>query len=235
VTAVAVLLAGAGQGRGTSIDGKYIGRFGWKASSINILHQTLTALHQDMGLTTELMPREIEHPELGPLHLDDVPQPNVSLSDVNTIVFYLQTLKVPPRRDERDPAVLAGGVLFRELSCAACHLPTLRTGIHSVAPLSEVEFHPYTDLLLHDMGPELDDGYTEGSARSAEWRTAPLWGLGLAELSQGARAFYLHDGRARTLREAISYHGGEAAGSRARFDELTTVEQEQLLAYLRSL
>jgi len=235
VTSLEELLASSGPGRGTLVDGKYIGRFGWKASSINLLQQTLTALHQDMGLTTALMPWEIEHPELGPLHVDDVPQPNVSMSDAHTITFYLQTLKHPPRRGADDPQVVAGGELFRQVKCAVCHMPTLRTGQHRVAQLNEVEFHPYTDLLLHDMGPELDDGYTEGGAATSEWRTAPLWGLGLAELSQGGQGFYLHDGRARTLREAIGFHGGEAAESRALFDALSVDEQEQLLTYLRSL
>jgi CxxC motif-containing protein (DUF1111 family) len=98
-----------------------------------------------------------------------------------------------------------------------------------------VEFHPYTDLLLHDMGPELDDGYTEGSALTSEWRTTPLWGIGLADRSQGGQAFYLHDGRATTLRDAIELHGGEAAGSRAAFRALNPTQQEQLLAFLRSL
>ena len=96
-------------------------------------------------------------------------------------------------------------------------------------------FHPYTDLLLHDMGPELDDGYTEGIALTSEWRTPPLWGVGLAETFQGGEAFYLHDGRARSLREAIRLHGGEGAASRAAFEALSAEEQEQLLAFLRSL
>lgn len=235
VTSLEELLAAFGPGRGTRVDGQYIGRFGWKASSINLLQQTLTALHQDMGLTTEMMPWEIEHPELGPLHLDGVPQPNVPLSDAKTIAFYLQTLKHPPRRNVDAPEVVAGDELFRAVKCAVCHVPTLRTGRQRVPELNEVEFHPYTDLLLHDMGPELDDGYTEGGAATSEWRTAPLWGLGIAELSQGGRAYYLHDGRARTLREAIGFHGGEAAESRALFNDLSPEEQAQLLAYLRSL
>ena len=115
------------------------------------------------------------------------------------------------------PEVQAGKQAFSEmgLGCAACHVPSLTTGRSEVAALDQVTFYPFTDLLLHDMGPDLDDGYTEGNATSSEWRTAPLWGIGLAERAQGGSAFYLHDGRARTLRSAIGYHGGEGATSRA--------------------
>ena len=108
-------------------------------------------------------------------------------------------------------------------------------GRSALSPLNEVTFHPFTDLLLHDMGAELDDGYTEGNATSAEWRTAPLWGLGLAERAQGGTPFYLHDGRATTLRDAIRFHGGEGTRSRIAFGALTAPQQERLLAYLRSL
>lgn len=235
VTSLSPLVEEFGPGRGSEVGGRYVGRFGWKASSINLLHQTLTALHQDMGLTTELMPWEIAHPTEGPLYLEGVPQPNLTLADAKVLAFYLRTLRHPPRRRVGDREVILGGELFREIKCAVCHRPTLRTGRHPIPELDEVEFHPYTDLLLHDMGPELDDGYTEGAAGTSEWRTAPLWGLGLAELSQGGRAYYLHDGRAQTLREAIEYHGGEAAESRALFESLSLDEQEALLAYLRSL
>jgi CxxC motif-containing protein (DUF1111 family) len=104
-----------------------------------------------------------------------------------------------------------------------------------VEALSEKTFHPYTDLLLHDMGAELDDGYTEGTALTSEWRTAPLWGIGLAADSQGGQPLYLHDGRATSLRSAITLHGGEAAGSRTAFENLAEAEQERLLAFLASL
>ena len=101
--------------------------------------------------------------------------------------------------------------------------------------LDRVAFHPYTDLLLHDMGPELDDGYTEGRASTSEWRTAPLWGIGIQERFQGGRAFYLHDGRAGTLPEAIGHHGGEGAASRDAFEALTPEDQARLVRFLRSL
>lgn len=217
------------------VDGKYIGRFGKKAAAISLLHQTVSAYLEDMGITSELLPNDLVNRQVGGFAADAVPDPEVSSSAVQAVVFYLRTLKPPPRRGSADPRVRSGEQLFSQIGCAQCHLPVLRTGRSSIGPLDRVEFHPYTDLLLHDMGPELDDYYTEGRALTSEWRTAPLWGIGLAERSQGGRGFFLHDGRARSLREAIEFHGGEAAGSRARFRALASDLQEALLAFLRSL
>jgi len=150
-------------------------------------------------------------------------------------VFYLRTLKAPPRRVNGSADAQAGEALFTQVGCAKCHVTVMRTGPSTIAALNNAEFRPYTDLLLHDMGPELDDGYTEGRALTSEWRTAPLWGIGLAESSQGGMGFLLHDGRARSIRDAIERHGGEASGSRSAFRSLTSQLQEQLLAFLRSL
>lgn len=216
-------------------DGRYIGRFGKKAATLNLLHQTAGAYLEDMGVTTDLLPNDTFNSEAGAFTGDTAPDPEVSSDVLNNVVFYIRTLKVPPRRDAEAPEVLAGEALFAQIGCAGCHTPTLVTGPSDVAGLSRQTFHPYTDLLLHDMGPELDDGYTEGSARTAEWRTAPLWGLGLAADSQGGQAFFMHDGRATTLREAIALHGGEAAASRSGFDRLSAAEQEDLLTFLESL
>ncbi|MBM4185699.1 MAG: thiol oxidoreductase [Gemmatimonadetes bacterium] len=221
--------------RPVPVDGKYIGRFGKKGSAINLLHQTVTAYQQDMGLTTDLLPEDPVNPAVGPFAGDDAPDPEVPSSVVANVVFYLKTLKVPPRRNGDDPAVKLGGALFAQIGCAKCHLPALTTGPSPIKDLDRKTFHPYTDLLLHDMGPELDDRYTEGRATTSEWRTAPLWGLGLAEAAQGGRIFLLHDGRARSIREAIEHHGGEAATSRAAFRGLAPDRQELILAYLRSL
>jgi len=215
--------------------GKYIGRFGKKATTLSLEHQTVTAYSEDMGLTTDLLPQELLNGGVAGSSGDDVADPEVGTGIVSNVVFYLRTLRPPPRRAEENGAVAAGRALFGQAGCSACHRPVLRTGRSSVGPLNEVEFHPYTDLLLHDMGPDLDDGYTEGNATSREWRTAPLWGIGLAERSQGGLAFHLHDGRARSLREAIGSHGGEGAPSRARFQQLSPAQQEELLAFLRSL
>jgi CxxC motif-containing protein (DUF1111 family) len=111
----------------------------------------------------------------------------------------------------------------------------LTTGKSDIAALNETQFHPYTDLLMHDMGAELDDKYTEGTAKTAEWRTTPLWGLGLSAQAQGGKATYLHDGRAHTLPDAINAHGGEASLSRTRFQALSESEKQQLLSFLQSL
>jgi CxxC motif-containing protein (DUF1111 family) len=220
---------------GTQVDGAYIGRFGKKASTVNLLHQTVGAYHQDMGITSDLLPEDLFNPAQGSRTSDVAPDPEVSSATVSNVVFYLKTLRVPERRDRHDPDVQTGELAFVEAGCAACHLPTLRTGRSDIAALDQVEFHPYTDLLLHDMGPELDDLYTEGAASTSEWRTPPLWGIGLQANLQGGQALYLHDGRASTLRDAIALHGGEAAASRSRFEALAPDRQEQLLRFLLSL
>lgn len=222
-------------GRHTEINGRFIGRFGKKASAVNLLHQTVTAYREDMGLTTDLIPEDPVNPQVGGFAGDHVADPEVASSTVSNVVFYLKTLRPPPRRNAGAADVVAGEALFASAKCTGCHLPELTTGPSRIAALDRKSFRPYTDLLLHDMGPELDDGYTEGIALTSEWRTPPLWGIGLAEIAQGGRGFFLHDGRAKTLREAIELHGGEAAASRAAFRALSPAEQEFLLAFLRSL
>lgn len=235
LVSVEEVVQGTAPTRGRIVDGKVIGRFGRKAVAVNLLHQTVTALSEDMGLTSDLIPNDLLNVQVGNLARDEVPDPEIPSSVVDALVFYLKTLREPLPRNQDDPEVMAGGALFRQIGCASCHVPTLRTGRSEIEALDRVEFHPYTDLLLHDMGPELDDGYTEGVATGSEWRTTPLWGLGLSAEFQGGMAFYLHDGRARTIRDAIEYHGGEAASSRTAFRDLSPEQQEQLLAYLRSL
>jgi CxxC motif-containing protein (DUF1111 family) len=221
--------------RGIPIGGQYIGRFGKKALSVNLLQQIVTAYHEDMGITTDLIPDEIFNPQVGAFTGDAAPEPEVPASVVNAVTFYIKTLKAPPRRNTNDPDVIAGGVLFDNGPCAACHLPQLTTGASSIAALDRVTFAPYTDLLLHDMGPELNDGYTEGRASTGEWRTAPLWGLGLATQSQGGSMHLLHDGRATSIGEAVQSHGGEGAASRLWYNGLTVTQRRQLVAYLMSL
>ncbi len=217
------------------INGRYIGRFGKKASAINLLHQTVTAYREDMGLTTDLITEDPVNPQVGGFAGDNVPDPEVPSNTVANVVFYLKTLRAPPRRGAETEDVKAGEVLFARNKCSSCHLPALTTGASRISALNRVTFHPYTDLLLHDMGPELDDGYTEGSALTSEWRTPPLWGIGLADRAQGGRGFFLHDGRARSLREAVELHGGEASAARQAFRNLSPADQERLLAFLRSL
>ncbi len=217
------------------INGRFIGRFGKKGSAINLLHQTVTAYREDMGLTTDLIMEDPVNPQVGNFAGDDVADPEVPSNTVSNVVFYLKTLRPPPRRNQESPDVKAGETLFARSKCSRCHLPSLATGASRIAALDRKVFHPYTDLLLHDMGPGLDDGYTEGIALTSEWRTPALWGIGVSERAQGGRGFFLHDGRARSLREAIELHGGEAATSRDAFRRLTPAEQELLLAFLRSL
>ena len=235
VISLEALAAEGAPTRGTAIGGQFIGRFGKKAQAVNLLHQVATAYHQDMGITSDLIPDEIFNPQVGVFSGDGVPEPEVSANVVNAVTFYIKTLRVPPRRNVTRPDVMAGEPIFVATGCAACHLPTMTTGASHLAVLDRKVFHPFTDLLLHDMGPDLDDGYTEGRATTAEWRTAPLWGLGLAASLQGGVPRLLHDGRARSVREAISFHGGEGAASRSRFNALTAEQQRLLLAYLNSL
>jgi CxxC motif-containing protein (DUF1111 family) len=235
VTSLDAVADESGPTRGLPVGGKYIGRFGKKGVTVNLLHQTVTAYHQDMGLTSDLVLEDLFNRQVGTFASDDVPDPEVGSSTVSAVVFYLKTLRPPPRRNADHPDVVAGERLFGTIGCGGCHSPVLRTGASPIGPLHLVEFHPYTDLLLHDMGPELDDGYTEGVALTSEWRTAPLWGVGLAAASQGGRMHLLHDGRAGGFREAIELHGGEASASRAAFRALAPGEQDQLFRFLESL
>ena len=235
VTSLDAVADEGGPTRGVPVAGKYVGRFGKKGVTVNLLHQTVTAYHQDMGLTSNLVPDDLFNRQVGTFASDDVADPEVGSSTVSAVVFYLKTLRPPPRRNAGDADVLAGEAIFSGIGCDRCHTSVLRTGASPVGPLHQVEFHPYTDLLLHDMGPELDDGYTEGIALTSEWRTAPLWGLGLAPGSQGGRMHLLHDGRAGGFREAIELHGGEASGSRSAFRSLTGDDQERLFRFLESL
>lgn len=209
------------------LNGKYIHRFGKKASTYNLLHQTVNAYNQDIGITSTFAPNDVYSG-----HSID---PEVSDVTVRNVVFYLQTLKAPIQRTQNDEEVLQGKNIFTQIRCASCHIPQLRTAFSNVEPLSNKVFFPYTDLLLHDMGSTLDDGYTEGSAKTFEWRTPPLWGLGLSPNSQGGQYFLMHDGRANSIEQAIELHGGEALQSRINYIQLTQNEKDALLKFLKSL
>lgn len=206
---------------------KYIGRFGKKASVYNLLQQTVNAYNQDIGITSIYNP-------LDAYSLRNI-EPEVSNTTLFDVEFYLQSLKAPIQRDQDDPDVQEGLLIFKKIGCADCHKTELKTRFSPIKALSNKVFHPYTDLLLHNMGSSLDDNYTEGTAKTDEWRTAPLWGLGLAPGSQGGRYFLLHDGRAGSIEEAIMLHGGEAALRRLNFMQLNETEQSQLLKFLKSL
>ncbi len=210
-----------------SQNGKYIHRFGKKAAAYNLLHQTVNAYNQDMGITSVFEPRDV----YTLLNKD----PEISTQTINDVVFYLQTLKAPIQRNQSDEIVIKGETVFKQIGCENCHKQTLKTGFSAIEPLSLKEFHPYTDLLLHDMGSVLDDGYTEGSALTNEWRTPPLWGLGLSHNSQGGLFYLMHDGRAAGIKEAILLHGGEASDSKNQFQNLSETDKAAVLKFLNSL
>ena len=161
-------------------------------------------------------------------------KPELSDSRLDSVTFYNRTLAVPAMRNPEDASVRKGYELFGEIGCAACHTPTLQTGPSEIATLADQTIHPYTDLLLHDMGEGLADNRPDFAATGSEWRTPPLWGLGLIDDVNGHR-FLLHDGRARTIEEAILWHGGEAESAKEVFRSLSSDEREDLLAFLEAL
>lgn len=211
----------------TTQNGKYIGRFGKKSATYNLLQQTTTAYNQDMGITSVYNP--IDH------YSNTEIDPEVSINKINDIAFYLNTLKAPIQRNQNDNEVIQGKNAFNQINCVGCHKSDLTTGYSPIAPLSFQTFSPYSDFLLHDMGSNLDDGYTEGTAKTYEWRTPPLWGIGLSENSQGGNLFLMHDGRASSLEQAILMHGGEATNSKTAYQNLSQENKNALLKFLKSL
>jgi CxxC motif-containing protein (DUF1111 family) len=206
---------------------KYIGRFGKKAAVYDLFQQTVNAYNQDMGITSTF-----EHHNTYDGQDSD---PEITNQTVQDVVFYLQTLKAPIQRQQQDATILSGKQIFINAGCDKCHTPQMQTGDFPVEALSNKTFSPFSDFLLHDMGQTLDDGYTEGSALTSEWRTPPLWGLGLSKNSQGRSYFLLHDGRAHSINEAIMLHGGEAEQSRSAYTQLSDTEKQQLIGFLESL
>ena len=215
-------------------NGRYLCRFGRKAGAYNLIQQVAGAYNNDMGLTTKFLPANPYNTAIGqdPLKNEDVEIPD---KNFNANLFYLQTLQTPFQRNRNESSVVNGKNLFKEVGCENCHKETLKTGYSSIPQLSYKEFHPYTDLLLHDMGTELDDHYTEGYALTSEWRTTPLWGVGLSSDAQGGEWYLLHDGRARSFDEAIQYHGGEGSKSRTAYNVLGESEKKDLFKFLESL
>ncbi|NJN02645.1 MAG: c-type cytochrome [Leptolyngbyaceae cyanobacterium RM1_1_2] len=197
------------------------GRFGWKANSSTLLSQTATAYVNDMGVANPLIP-DTE----GGFEIDQ--------ETLEAATFYVQSLAVPARTQLEEPMVQAGEKLFAAANCTACHLSTVKTGPTAIAALADQTIHPYTDLLLHDMGTGLADGRPDFSASAQEWRTPPLWGIGLTQTVLPYSG-YLHDGRARTLEEAILWHGGEAEPSKQQFVAMQPRDRTALLKFLNSL
>lgn len=215
--------------------GARLGRFGWKAGQPSLRQQAAAAFREDMGLTTALFPTDnrTEAQRRGPTALEGG-SPEVDERLLDRLEFYLRALAVPARRRLDDPQVRRGEALFEEIGCAKCHTPRDRTADAPLPELTRQTIYPYTDLLLHDMGAALEDRRPEFLASGREWRTPPLWGLGLQPIVS-KHLFLLHDGRARGLFEAILWHGGEAEPVRKRFESLPREGREALLEFLRSL
>ncbi|WP_028695955.1 di-heme oxidoredictase family protein [Pseudomonas cremoricolorata] len=213
-----------------------VGRFGLKANQPDLPQQIASALHGDLGITTALYPQQNCTPaQIECQQAERGPQPELDAQRLSALHFYLAHLAAPPRRKRDAAPIKQGEQLFSELGCGQCHIPRLTTGQHPNYPaLSRQPIEPYTDLLLHDMGAGLADHRPDYLASGREWRTAPLWGLGLSEvITPGAG--YLHDGRARTVTEAILWHDGEARPARERFSALPAAQRELLMGFLRSL
>lgn len=213
-----------------------LGRFGWKANQPTVEQQTAAAFHGDMGLTTTLFPEPHCAPsQLGCLTAKHGGEPEVSTEILRPVVFYASTLAVPARRNINDKMTQSGEKIFNQIGCQSCHLPEVKTGVVEAFPeLSNQTIRPYTDLLLHDMGDGLADGRPDFAASGKEWRTSPLWGIGLVE-SINNHTRFLHDGRARNLMEAVLWHGGEAEQSKQAVLGLNKDQRNALIAFLKSL
>jgi CxxC motif-containing protein (DUF1111 family) len=200
-----------------------IGRFGFRATQPTLRQQTAAALFHDMGITTELFQNKGHAPEL-------------STPNLLALLFYQQLSGVPRQQLGNDPTVIRGEQLFTAIGCAACHVPTQYSSPDASSPyLRSQTFRPFTDLLLHDMGTGLADTRPELLATGREWRTSPLWGLGLSEVISPRNTGFLHDGRARSIEEAILWHAGEALVARDRFVTLPKQGRLDLIQFLRSL
>ena len=212
-----------------------IGRFGWKAINTSLRTQNANAMSQDMGLTTSVFMAPnctVNQPVCWTTANGGTPE--VSDSSLDAVTDFMTALAVPERRIADLSTFNRGANLFAQVGCANCHTPKQRTGDSLRFPLlSQQIIYPYTDLLLHDMGAGLDDGVKEKNAESYEWRTPPLWGIGIAARDPDAR--FLHDGRASSLTEAILWHGGEAEQTKQHFKQLPLEQKENLLTFLRGI
>lgn len=216
--------------QGTSV----VGRFGWKAGQPNLNQQNAAAFAGDMGLTSTLFAHDDCTARQERCWKGTAQPPEVSDARLASVLFYTRMLAVPARRNLGQPSVQRGKALFQDSGCAACHHPAYVTGQHVEPELSGQLIFPYSDLLLHDMGEGLADGRPEFLANGREWRTPPLWGLGLTQVVN-PQGRYLHDGRARTLLEAILWHGGEAHSSKEKVRRMSGADREALLDFLKSL
>jgi CxxC motif-containing protein (DUF1111 family) len=208
-----------------------LGRFGWKANQPTVEQQVLKAFDVDLGITSAMFP---DSP--GNARADSgLAGHELSEAEADTILFYMKLVAVPMRRNWNNSTVLRGKAMFSAIGCIGCHTARFTTGeIPGFPELSNQTIYPYTDLLLHDMGEDLADHRPDGLASGSEWRTAPLWGIGLVKNVNGHTRL-LHDGRARTISEAILWHGGEAAASRESYRRLAHDDRAAIVAFLESL
>ncbi|WP_423204196.1 di-heme oxidoredictase family protein [Pseudomonas kribbensis] len=217
-----------------------MGRFGWKAGQPNLNQQNVHAFSGDMGLTTSLRP--FDDCTDAQIACKQAPngngpdgEPEVSDNILRLVLFYTRNLAVPARRGVNDAQVLAGKNLFFQAGCQSCHTPKYTTAANAAEPeLANQVIRPYSDLLLHDMGEGLADNRTEFQASGRDWRTPPLWGIGLTQAVSGHTQF-LHDGRARNLLEAVLWHGGEARAAQQQVLSFNAEQRAALLAFLNSL
>ncbi len=215
---------------------KSIGRLGWKANQPSVRQQIASAFRGDIGITSSLFPEQpCASQDEDCLQSISGGEPELTEDILDRVTLYSETLAVPIRRNWNDAVVLQGKSLFNQSGCTSCHIATIKTGIHPDYPeFSDQTIHPYTDLLLHDMGEGLADGRPDGEASGTEWKTPPLWGIGLMHVVSG-HTFLLHDGRARNMEEAILWHGGEAQKSQQAFVNMSKTEREAVLKFLESL
>jgi len=210
-----------------------IGRFGWKANTATILEQCAGAYNGDMGITSYLKPIETG---FGQSNGEDGFGDDPELADhiLQRVALYCKTLAVPAPRNITVSNVRRGAKIFEQLECAKCHIPKMQTGPSAIAALANQIIFPYSDLLLHDMGDGLADNRSDFLANGNEWKTRPLWGIGLTNVVNNHNDF-LHDGRAKNITEAILWHGGEALNSKNKFKQLSAKDRNDLLNFINSL
>lgn len=212
-----------------------LGRFGWKANQPNVKQQVASAFGGDMGITSSLFPNENCPPGV---NCDDIPNggsPEISEINLDRVALYSSTLRVPARRNFNDQNVLKGKESFEAIGCTSCHTPKLITGNeHPIAALRNQTIRPYTDLLLHDMGAGLADNATDFLASGTEWRTPALWGIGLLN-TVNKFVFLMHDGRAKTVEEAILWHGGEGESAKDKYKALSLKDRQNLIQFINTL
>lgn len=214
---------------------KQLGRFGWKANQATVETQVSGAFHGDIGITSTQVPnQECTTVQTDCKNAINGGDPEIDDERLATVVFYSRTLAVPAMRNVKAKDVKKGAQAFMEMGCATCHTPTYKTGDHPIKAVANQDIHPFTDLLLHDMGAELADGRPDFDANGQEWRTPPLWGIGLID-NVNSKRFLLHDGRAKTIEEAILWHGGEATKARETFRLSSSSQRAALIKYLESL